>query len=154
MRHERRAAQGAGAGEEAISEAERRDVCEETWVFRMEHADEFARLLQVRSSEVEPGPPGGGAGGGDGGAWRQCPIAAAVQCRPRGEEGGITCAECVRLLRGGPYPEWGILAPAFPPERNITKCLAQTRELPPGMELGTPQQVAFCNSVSVRFPAS
>eukprot|EP00929_Paragymnodinium_shiwhaense_P119475 TRINITY_DN91380_c0_g1_i1.p1 TRINITY_DN91380_c0_g1~~TRINITY_DN91380_c0_g1_i1.p1 ORF type:complete len:282 (+),score=23.68 TRINITY_DN91380_c0_g1_i1:37-846(+) len=125
------------------------ESCEEIWVFRMEHVDDFARLLQVRSSDISQASAGLP---GDDERWRQCPIAASVHCSERRADPSIRCAECIRLMRGGPYPDWGILAPSYPPAPAVMNCLNQTRELPPGMELGNPQQIAFCNSVNSRFP--
>mmetsp|Transcript_73726 Transcript_73726/g.130161 ORF Transcript_73726/g.130161 Transcript_73726/m.130161 type:complete len:226 (-) Transcript_73726:40-717(-) len=136
---------------ECIVEHSRRgssDEIVETWVFRLEHFEEFEQLLRVRNSNTPTGSPDK--------RWKQQPVAADVQCHERAEDVELVCAECVLLMVGGPYTGKGFVAPAYPPQTDVHGCLSSTKALPPKeesylSELTAPQQIAFCNNINARF---
>lgn len=115
----------------------------ESWVFRTELYGDFERLLKLRGFD---------------------PAREALQCRERGIDAEVACAECVRLLRGGHYGSLGIAVPAYPPQSSAVGCLGLSKtlsveadfsDLPENLgELGSEQrQTGLCNSISARMAA-
>lgn len=81
-----------------------------------------------------------------------------VMCRERMVDVSLSCAECVRLIIGGPYGARGVAVGAYPPEQSVLPCLELSKFLPRTKPKSherwdgnqeTPRQTAFCNVLNI-----
>mmetsp|Transcript_58403 Transcript_58403/g.107804 ORF Transcript_58403/g.107804 Transcript_58403/m.107804 type:complete len:235 (+) Transcript_58403:69-773(+) len=128
----------------------------ENWVFRKEHSQDYDAFLSVRNLE----PAGILPGRFDS---QKRALAASVDCRERSVDTELRCAQCIRLVIGGPYGARGVAVGAFPPQPEVLGCLEQSKLLPVTQPRAgerwdgnqeVPRQTAFCNTVNVGFPSS
>lgn len=125
----------------------------ENWVFRREHIKDYESFLGVRNIEPAGFLPGRHEYGVGGNA-----LQARVTCRERGVDVSLVCAECVRLVKGGPYGARGVAVGAYPPQGEVSGCLALSEPLPESRPMAgerwdgnqeKPRQTAFCNTVNL-----
>lgn len=125
----------------------------ESWVYRREHSQDFGKFLELRNFE----PAGFLPSRFDG---RDATVKATLNCRDRTVDASLKCAECVRLIKGGPYGARGVAVGAYPQQAEVLPCLQLSKSLPryapqPGEKMDgnqeDPRQTAFCNVVNVRL---
>ena len=120
----------------------------ENWVFRKEHATDYQAFLNVRNVKPQGFLPYHG----------QTNFNTTVFCKERGVDVSLSCAECVRLIIGGPYGARGVAVAAFPAQDSVLPCLELSQFLPitkpktgerwdGNQEI--PRQTAFCNVLSL-----
>ena len=120
----------------------------ENWVFRKEHATDYMAFLKVRNVEPQGFLPYHG----------QSVYNTTVLCKERSVDLSLSCAECVRLIVGGPYGARGVAVAAFPAEDSVLPCLKLSKNLPIVKPKSgerwdgnqeKPRQTAFCNVLSL-----
>ncbi|CAJ1348763.1 unnamed protein product [Effrenium voratum] len=120
----------------------------ENWVFRKEHAEDYQAFLNIRNVKPQGFLPYHGSNS----------FNTSVMCRERAIDVSLTCAECVRLIIGGPYGARGVAVGAYPPEAQVLPCLGLSKRLPKTKakeherwdgNQEVPRQTAFCNVVSL-----
>jgi len=120
----------------------------ENWVFRKEHAKDYQAFLNVRNVKPQGFLPYHG----------QSNLNTTVFCKERAVDASLSCAECVRLILGGPYGARGVAVAAFPAQNDVVPCLGLSKFLPitkpktgerwdGNQEI--PRQTAFCNVVNL-----
>lgn len=128
----------------------------ENWVFRGEHIKDYQAFLGVRNVE----PAGFLPGRHEYGAAKRKGLSTQVTCRKRSIDASLRCADCIRLVLGGPYGARGVAVGAFPPQDGVMGCLGLSAMLPendprPGEKWDTnqeiPRQTAFCNTVNLKM---
>jgi len=125
----------------------------ENWVFRKEHVEDYRAFLGVRNLEpagVLPGRHQYGAGSNG--------LTTRVTCRKRGVDASLSCRQCIRLVKGGPYGARGVAVAAYPQQDQVMGCLSLSALLPKSRPRAgerwdgnqeTPRQTAFCNTINV-----
>ena len=120
----------------------------ENWVFRREHATDYEAFLNVRNVKPQGFLPYHG----------QATFNTTVYCKERAVDVGLSCAECVRLIIGGPYGARGVAVAAFPAQDSVLPCLELSKFLPLAKPQAgerwdgnqeRPRQTAFCNVLSL-----
>eukprot|EP00435_Cladocopium_sp_Y103_P034345 s1039_g8.t2 len=120
----------------------------ENWVFRKEHADDYQAFLNIRNVKPQGFLPYHGSND----------FNTTVMCRERKVDVSLSCAECVRLIIGGPYGARGVAVGAYPPEQSVIPCLELSKFLPRTKPKSherwdgnqeIPRQTAFCNVLNV-----
>jgi len=120
----------------------------ENWVFRKEHAEDYEAFLNIRNVKPQGFLPYHGSNS----------FNTTVMCRERMVDVSLSCAECVRLIIGGPYGARGVAVGAYPPEQSVLPCLELSKFLPRTKPKSherwdgnqeTPRQTAFCNVLNI-----
>jgi len=127
----------------------------ENWVFRKEHVQDYESFLGVRNLKPAGVLPGRHEYGVGKNAFRTT-----VTCRERTVDLSLSCAECIRLVKGGPYGARGVAVGAFPQQPQVLGCLSLSAPLPENRPLAgekwdgnqeKPRQTAFCNTMSFKL---
>lgn len=120
----------------------------ENWVFRKEHAEDYEAFLNIRNVKPQGFLPYHGSNS----------FNTTVMCRERMVDVSLSCAECVRLIIGGPYGARGVAVGAYPPEQSVLPCLELSKFLPRTKPKSherwdgnqeIPRQTAFCNVMNI-----
>eukprot|EP00444_Apocalathium_aciculiferum_P028089 CAMPEP_0183419324 /NCGR_PEP_ID=MMETSP0370-20130417/25703_1 /TAXON_ID=268820 /ORGANISM="Peridinium aciculiferum, Strain PAER-2" /LENGTH=165 /DNA_ID=CAMNT_0025603111 /DNA_START=37 /DNA_END=534 /DNA_ORIENTATION=- len=124
----------------------------ESWVLRQEHMTDYKSFLDIRNFEPAgflPGRLDSGKG-----------MTASISCNERSVDTSLSCTECIRLIKGGPYGIRGVAVGAYPMEREVLPCLELSKPLPKYEPMSgdrydgnseDPRQTAFCNVISARL---
>jgi len=142
--------QDASAWAECIIEECDTEGCRrlENWVFRKEHATDYQAFLNVRNVKPQGFLPYHG----------QAQYNTTVLCKERSVDVSLSCAECVRLIVGGPYGARGVAVAAFPSQDSVLPCLELSKPLPITKPQSgerwdgnqeKPRQTAFCNVLNL-----
>mmetsp|Transcript_141347 Transcript_141347/g.368018 ORF Transcript_141347/g.368018 Transcript_141347/m.368018 type:complete len:251 (-) Transcript_141347:322-1074(-) len=125
----------------------------ESWVFRKEHVNDYGSFMDIRNFK----PSGFLPGRMD---YGQTNLRASVSCKERSMDTSLRCAECIRLIKGGPYGARGVAVGAYPQQGEVVPCLKLSKSLPkyepqPGEKIHSnaedPRQTAFCNTISAKL---